>query len=129
MIFALDSMPAIFGLTQNGFIIFTANAFALTGLRQLYCVIGGMLDKLVYLSYGLAVILGSIGVKLIVEALHGSHVEEIEIGVPRIGIAISLGFIVLTLVVTTAAGLLRTRGRKSDEAATPEPVSVAADRE
>jgi tellurite resistance protein TerC len=129
VIFALDSMPAIFGLTEDGFIIFTANAFALMGLRQLYFVIGGLLDKLIYLSYGLAVILGFIGVKLIVEALHGSHIDEIKLGVPHIGIATSLGFIVLTLAVTTVASLLRTRGGKSREAGTPEPVTAAADRE
>ncbi|MEV0082832.1 TerC family protein [Saccharopolyspora sp. NPDC050642] len=109
VIFALDSMPAIFGLTKDGFIIFTANAFALMGLRQLYFVIGGLLDRLVYLSYGLAVVLGFIGLKLIIEALHGSHIDEIRFAVPDIGIATSLGFIVLTLAVTTAASLLRSR--------------------
>ena len=65
LLFALDSIPAIFGLTTDAFIVFTANAFALMGLRQLYFLLGGLLQRLVYLSYGLAFILGFIGVKLI----------------------------------------------------------------
>ncbi|MCI2422663.1 TerC family protein [Saccharopolyspora sp. K220] len=117
VIFALDSMPAIFGLTKDGFIIFTANAFALMGLRQLYFVIGGLLDRLVYLSYGLAVVLGFIGLKLIIEALHGSHIDEIRFAIPNIGIATSLGFIVLTLGVTTVASLLRSRATAKAKAA------------
>ncbi|GAA0523610.1 tellurium resistance protein TerC [Saccharopolyspora subtropica] len=126
VIFALDSMPAIFGLTQDGFIIFTANAFALMGLRQLYFVIGGLLDRLVYLSYGLAVVLGFIGLKLIVEALHGSHIDEIRLVIPDIGIATSLGFIVLTLAVTTVASLLRSRAnaKKAPEAEQREPAAA-----
>ncbi|MEV4644250.1 TerC family protein [Saccharopolyspora sp. NPDC049357] len=127
VIFALDSMPAIFGLTKDGFIIFTANAFALMGLRQLYFVIGGLLDRLIYLSYGLAVILGFIGLKLIVEALHGSHVEEIHFAVPDIGIAASLGFIVLTLAITTVASLARSRTKRPEPA--PEPVTSGAESE
>jgi TerC family integral membrane protein len=118
VVFALDSIPAIFGLTTNGFIVFTANALALLGLRQLYFVIGGLLERLVYLSYGLSVILGFIGVKLIVEALHGSHVEEINLTVPHIGIALSLGVIVVVLAITTVASLLRSRStRRAEEAA------------
>jgi tellurite resistance protein TerC len=109
VVFALDSIPAIFGLTTNGYIVFTANALALLGLRQLYFVIGGLLERLVYLSYGLSVILGFIGVKLIIEALHGSHVEEIHLPVPHIGIALSLGVIVAVLAVTTIASLIRSR--------------------
>ncbi|MGH2604372.1 MAG: TerC family protein, partial [Dehalococcoidia bacterium] len=70
LLFALDSIPAIFGLTKEPFLVFTANAFALMGLRQLFFLIGGLLDRLVYLSYGLAVVLGFIGVKLTLEALH-----------------------------------------------------------
>ncbi|MEB3371243.1 TerC family protein [Saccharopolyspora mangrovi] len=126
VIFALDSMPAIFGLTKDGFIIFTANAFALMGLRQLYFVIGGLLDRLIYLSYGLAVILGFIGLKLIIEALHGSHIEEIHFPVPTIGIAASLGFIVLTLAITTVVSLARSRGKQQP---TPEPVTSGAESE
>ena len=77
VVFALDSIPAIFGLTNDAYIIFTANALALMGLRQLYFLIGGLLEKVVYLSKGLAVILGFIGVKLIVEALHHSHLDHV----------------------------------------------------
>ena len=104
VLFALDSIPAIFGLTQDPYIVFTANAFALMGLRQLYFLIGGLLKKLVHLSYGLSVILGFIGVKLVLHALHESGVH-----VPEIGIPFSLGFIVLVLAVTTATSLWATR--------------------
>ncbi|WP_033216645.1 TerC family protein [Kitasatospora phosalacinea] len=107
VLFALDSIPAIFGLTQDAYIVFTANAFALMGLRQLYFLIGGLLTRLVYLSYGLSVILGFIGVKLILHALHESGVH-----VPEIGIAFSLAFIVVVLAVTTVASLLASRKAK-----------------
>ncbi|BAJ26455.1 MULTISPECIES: TerC family protein [Kitasatospora] len=110
MLFALDSIPAIFGLTQDAYIVFTANAFALMGLRQLYFLIGGLLTRLVYLSYGLSVILGFIGVKLILHALHESGVH-----VPEISIAFSLAFIVVVLAVTTVASLLASR--RQDRAA------------
>ena len=70
LIFALDSIPAIFGLTKEPYLVFTANVFALMGLRQLYFLLGGLLDRLVYLQLGLAVVLGFIGVKLVLEALH-----------------------------------------------------------
>src|SRR5947209_7671511 len=73
LLFALDSIPAIFGLTQEPFIVFTANIFALMGLRQLYFLLGGLLERLVYLSIGLAVILAFIGVKLVMEALHANE--------------------------------------------------------
>ncbi|GAB1514106.1 TerC family protein [Actinophytocola sp. KF-1] len=122
VVFALDSIPAIFGLTTNGYIVFTANALALLGLRQLYFVIGGLLERLVYLSYGLSVILGFIGVKLIIEALHGSHIDEITFPVPHIGIALSLGVIVAVLAVTTVASLLRSRSLSAkQEAEADEP--------
>ncbi|WP_371479121.1 TerC family protein [Kitasatospora sp. NBC_00315] len=101
VLFALDSIPAIFGLTQDPYIVFTANAFALMGLRQLYFLIGGLLKKLVHLSYGLSVILGFIGVKLVLHALHESGVH-----VPEIGIPFSLGFIVVVLAVTTVTSLI-----------------------
>ena len=104
ILFALDSIPAIYGLTQDPYIVFTANAFALMGLRQLYFLIGGLLKKLVHLSYGLSVILGFIGVKLVLHALHESGVH-----VPEISIPFSLGFIVLVLAVTTATSLWATR--------------------
>ena len=109
VIFALDSIPAIFGLTQDAYIVLTANAFALMGLRQLYFLIGGLLERIVYLNVGLSVILAFIGVKLIIEALHGSHIDDIgAIHLPDIGILTSLGFIIGTLFVTTVVSLLKT---------------------
>jgi TerC family integral membrane protein len=106
VIFALDSIPAIFGLTQDAYVVFTANAFALMGLRQLYFLIGGLLDRIVYLNVGLSVILGFIGVKLVIEALHGSQIDHVgAIHIPEIGILTSLGFIVATLLVTLAVSL------------------------
>ena len=104
LLFALDSIPAIFGLTKEPYIVFTANAFALMGLRQLYFLLDGLLDRLVYLSKGLAVILGFIGLKLVLHAAHeyGAHV-------PDIGIAVSLGVIVVTLAITTVLSLRATR--------------------
>jgi tellurite resistance protein TerC len=110
VIFALDSIPAIFGLTQDAYIVFTANAFALMGLRQLYFLVGGLLERIVYLNIGLSLILAFIGFKLVVEALHGSHVEALgPMHLPAIGIAASLAFILVTLVVTTLASLGRNR--------------------
>jgi tellurite resistance protein TerC len=104
ILFALDSIPAIFGLTKEPYLVFTANAFALMGLRQLYFLLNGLLDRLVYLSYGLAVILGFIGVKLILEAA-----GETWEGLPHPTIAVSLGFIVVTLAVTTVTSLIAVR--------------------
>jgi tellurite resistance protein TerC len=110
VVFALDSIPAIFGLTTDGYLVFTANAFALMGLRQLYFLVGDLLDRLLYLTYGLAVILGFIGVKLIVEALQSEGVDHVgRVDLPEIGILGSLGFIAGTLVLTTVASLARTR--------------------
>jgi TerC family integral membrane protein len=110
VVFALDSIPAIFGLTNDAYIIFTANALALMGLRQLYFLIGGLLEKIVYLSKGLAVILGFIGVKLIIEALHHSHLDHVgNVQLPEIGIVTSLLFIVATLTITTVLSLMKTR--------------------
>jgi tellurite resistance protein TerC len=105
ILFALDSIPAIFGLTKEPYLVFTANVFALMGLRQLYFLIGGLLTRLVYLSKGLAVILAFIGVKLICEALAGSGVHW----APHIGIELSLSVIVGILALTTIASLLRSR--------------------
>nr|BFD85461.1 TerC family protein [Streptomyces sp. Xyl84] len=110
VLFALDSIPAIFGLTQDPYIVFTANAFALMGLRQLYFLIGGLLKKLVHLSYGLSVILGFIGVKLVLHALH-----EAGVHVPEISIPVSLGVICAVLIVTTVTSLMATRGRAATE--------------
>ena len=110
VVFALDSIPAIFGLTQDPYIVLTANAFALMGLRQLYFLIGGLLQRIIYLNVGLSVILGFIGVKLVIEALHGSHIDEIgSILIPEIGIVTSLAFILLALTVTVTASLAKTR--------------------
>jgi tellurite resistance protein TerC len=113
LLFALDSIPAIFGLTQEPFLVFTANAFALMGLRQLYFLLGGLLSRLVYLSYGLSIILAFIGVKLVLEALHTNDLPFINGGdpvpVPDVGIAVSLGVIVGVLVVTTVASLMKSK--------------------
>lgn len=114
ILFALDSIPAIYGLTQEPYIVFTANAFALLGLRQLYFLIGGLLERLVYLSQGLAVILGFIGVKLVLHALHVNELPFINGGepvewAPEIPIWLSLTFILGTLAVATVASLLKTR--------------------
>jgi tellurite resistance protein TerC len=122
LLFALDSIPAIFGLTQDPFIVFTANLFALMGLRQLYFLLGGLLDRLVYLSIGLAVVLGGIGVKLVLEALHTNELPFVNGGehvgwAPEVPTWLSLVFIVAVLVVTTAASLLRTRHLERREAA------------
>jgi TerC family integral membrane protein len=110
VVFALDSIPAIFGLTQDPYIVLTANAFALMGLRQLYFLIGGLLERIIYLNVGLSVILGFIGVKLVIEALHGSHIDHLgAIPLPEIGIATSLLFILLTLTITVGASLAKVR--------------------
>ncbi|MER7820649.1 TerC family protein [Streptomyces sp. NPDC096153] len=111
VLFALDSIPAIFGLTQDPYIVFTANAFALMGLRQLYFLIGGLLKKLVHLSYGLSVILGFIGVKLVLHALHESGVH-----VPEISIPFSLAVICGVLIVTTITSLIASRRQEKREA-------------
>lgn len=121
VLFALDSIPAIFGLTQDPYIVFTANAFALMGLRQLYFLIGGLLEKLVHLSYGLSVILGFIGVKLVLHALHESGVH-----VPQISIPVSLGVICAVLVVTTVTSLTARR-QAAVEAARSEDETTAKD--
>jgi len=110
LIFALDSIPAIFGLTTQPYIVFTANVFALMGLRQLYFLLGGLLDRLVYLSYGLAAVLGFIGVKLVLDALHGNNVFFVNGGepiewAPHIPIWLSLVVIVSALGVATIASL------------------------
>ena len=123
LLFALDSIPAIFGLTQEAYLVFTANAFALMGLRQLYFLLGGLLSKLVYLSYGLAVVLGFIGVKLVLHALHENNLPFLNGGqpvpVPEIGIALSLSVIVGVLVVTTIASLVAVRRNPALAAAPP----------
>jgi tellurite resistance protein TerC len=113
LIFALDSIPAIYGLTQQPYLVFTANVFALMGLRQLYFLLGDLLKRLVYLSQGLAFILAFIGVKLVLHALHENEVPFINGGesvhVPEIPTLLSLGVIIVTLVITTVASLYKTR--------------------
>ena len=112
LIFALDSIPAIFGITQEPYLVFTANVFALMGLRQLYFLLGGLLDRLIYLSYGLAVVLGFIGVKLVLEALADNTLPFINGGehvawAPHIPIWLSLLVILGTLAVATVASLVK----------------------
>jgi tellurite resistance protein TerC len=114
LLFALDSIPAIYGLTREPFLVLTANVFALMGLRQLYFLLGDMLGRLVYLPIGLAVILAFIGVKLVLHALHENQLPFINGGepvkwAPEIPIWLSLGFIVITLAVTTVASLYKSR--------------------
>lgn len=121
LLFAIDSIPAVFGLTREAYIVFTANAFALMGLRQLFFLLHGLFDKLVYLNKGLAVILVFIGVKLILEALG----ETTDLAVPHISIVVSLGVIIGVLAVTTIASLIAVR-RNPDLIAT-SPESIAED--
>ena len=115
ILFALDSIPAIFGLTQNVYIVFTATAFSLMGLRQLYFLIDGLLDRLIYLSYGLAAILAFIGVKLILHALHENNLPFINGGEPveviEITTGLSLTVIIGVLVITVVASLLSKAGK------------------
>jgi tellurite resistance protein TerC len=118
LLFALDSIPAIYGLTKEPYLVFAANVFALMGLRQLYFLIGGLLERLVYLSLGLSAVLAFIGVKLVLEALHGNELPFINggehVGVPEIPIWASLVVILGTLAVTTAASLVKARGDRAE---------------
>ena len=114
LIFAVDSIPAIYGLTEEAYLVFTANVFALMGLRQLFFLIGGLLERLVYLAQGLAVILAFIGVKLLIHALHKNELPFINGGepitvIPEIPIWLSLLFIAGTIAVATVASLRKTR--------------------
>ena len=114
LIFALDSIPAIFGITQSAFIVFTANVFALMGLRQLYFLLGDLIDKLVYLKYGIAFILAFIGVKLVAHALHENELPFINGGkgiewAPEISTLMSLGVIVVSMAVAVVASLIKIR--------------------
>jgi tellurite resistance protein TerC len=113
LLFALDSIPATFGVTQEPFLVFAANAFALLGLRALYFLLKGLLDKLVYLSLGLSIILMFIGVKLIM-----TYVHEIWYEVPKIPTVVSLMVIALILIVSTVASLIKV---KKDPSATAHP--------
>ncbi|MDO5644783.1 MAG: TerC family protein [Dermabacter sp.] len=122
VMFAVDSIPAIFGITQNPFIVFTVNLFALMGLRQLYFLLGGLVDRLVYLHYGLAAILGFIGIKLLIHAAHesplwpeDSTVGQIVHAIPEVPIWLSLTVIAGSMIVATIASILW--GPKPGEAA------------
>ena len=121
VMFAFDSIPAIFGITSDPFIVFTANVFALMGLRQLYFLLGGLLDRLEYLKYGIAFILAFIGVKLVAHAMHvnelpfingGEHIEW----APEIPTTVSLGVIVASIVVSAAASVISARYKEKQSA-------------
>lgn len=127
LLFALDSIPAIFGITQDPFLVFTANIFALMGLRQLYFLLGDLLDRLKYLHYGIAFILAFIGVKLILHAMHENELPFINGGegiawAPEISTWVSLGVIIGAMLVATVASLIAAR-RHGDAG---DPVEAAA---
>lgn len=142
IVFAIDSIPAVYGITGDPYLVFATNAFALLGLRQLYFLIGGLLERLVYLSYGLAVVLGFIGAKLVLEALHTNDLPFVNGGepvawAPEIPIWLSLTVILGTLAVVTVASLVATHGdRAADRSASgadgaegaPDAVTARADR-
>jgi tellurite resistance protein TerC len=118
LLFALDSIPAVYGLTNEPYIVFMANAFALMGLRQLYFLLSGLMERLKYLGVGLAIILAWIGVKLVIHALHKNELPFLNNGepikaIPEIETNVSLGFIIITLVVTTVVSLIATRDKKA----------------
>jgi len=124
IIFAVDSIPAIFGLTQETYLVFAANAFSLLGLRQLFFLIDGLLDRLVYLAYGLAVILAFIGAKLVIHALHTNELSWVNGGehitvIPEIPTWLSLAVILVTLLVTTVLSLRHDRRARAQAAAAP----------
>jgi len=120
LLFALDSIPAIFGITKEPYLVFTANVFALMGLRQLYFLLGGLLERLVYLNYGLSAVLAFIGVKLVLEALHTNTVPFINHGAgvswaPEIPIWLSLVVVVGTLAIATVASLAKSSRDRHQE--------------
>ncbi|MEO6821615.1 MAG: TerC family protein [Candidatus Nanopelagicales bacterium] len=123
LLFALDSIPAIFGLTKIPYVVFAANVFALLGLRQLYFLLGGLLDRLIYLSVGLAVVLGFIGIKLVLEAMHTNTLPFVNggepLGVPVPSTQISLALIIGVLAVTAATSLV-VSGRRDRRAEHPD---------
>ena len=121
LLFAFDSIPALFGLSQNVYLVFSATALSLLGLRQLYFLIDGLLDRLVYLSYGLAAILAFIGVNLLLQALHDNNIPFINGGDPvpvaEVSTTMSLTVIIVILFITTVASLLSPRGRAQNAVA------------
>jgi tellurite resistance protein TerC len=129
VIFAVDSIPAIFGLTEETYLVFAANAFSLLGLRQLFFLIDGLLDRLVYLAYGLAVILGFIGAKLVIHALHTNELPFLNGGehitvIPEIPTWLSLAVILVTLLVTTVLSLRRDRRDRAARLARQDAIST-----
>ncbi|MGC5628027.1 TerC family protein [Georgenia sp. Z1344] len=120
VMFAVDSIPAIFGITQEAYLVFAANAFSLLGLRQLYFLIDGLLDRLVYLHYGLAAILGFIAIKLLIHAFHGYEMLE---AIPEPSIAFSLSFIVVALVITVVASLAKSRKLQAEGRTAEDPLA------
>jgi tellurite resistance protein TerC len=125
VLFALDSIPAVYGLTKEPYIVFMANAFALLGLRQLYFLLSGLMERLKYLAVGLALILGWIGVKLVIHALHKNELPFINDGqyvkaVPEISTELSLGVIITTLIITTVVSLIATAKEKNGVASDHE---------
>ena len=130
ILFALDSIPAVYGLTKEPYIVFMANAFALLGLRQLYFLLSGLMERLKYLAIGLSIILGWIGVKLVIHALHKNDLPFINNGdyvttVPEISTELSLGVIVSTLIITTIVSLIAT-SKDEKKPRKSEPVKKAA---
>ena len=133
LLFALDSIPAIFGITEEPYLVFTANVFALMGLRQLYFLLGGLLQRLVYLSLGLSFILAFIGVKLVLHALHENELPFLNGGepvtaVPEISSLVSLGVIVVTLAVTAVASLAKDKRDAERDGADARSRSRSEDR-
>ena len=117
LLFALDSIPAVYGLTNEPYIVFVANAFALLGLRQLYFLLGGLMERLKFLSVGLSIILAWIGIKLTIHALHKNELPFINGGepvkfIPEISTELSLTVIVMTLVITTIWSLAATSSKR-----------------
>jgi tellurite resistance protein TerC len=128
LLFALDSIPAIYGLTQEPYLVFTANVFALMGLRQLYFLLGGLLRRLVYLSIGLSVILAFIGLKLVFHAMHEYHLDE-RLGIPfslEIPIWLSLTVIIGTLTITTVASLVKAKHMEDNAQVAATPTNTEA---
>ena len=118
VLFALDSIPAVYGLTDEAYIVFTANAFALLGLRQLYFMLSGLMERLKYLGVGLSIILAWIGAKLVFHALHSNELPFINGGhhvewAPEISTELSLSVILVTLIVTTAVSLFATSEKRA----------------
>jgi tellurite resistance protein TerC len=131
LLFALDSIPAVYGLTSEPYIVFMANAFALLGLRQLFFLLSGLMERLKYLGVGLSVILGWIGVKLVIHALHKNELAFINGGqpikvIPEISTELSLGVFISTLVLTTIVSLIATCGEDKAKRVNKSPKRTTA---